>query len=202
MANLHDAMLQELRSETHILLWQDNQILSEATNLFNGMRQELEALSKQISDNLLQILAVKVSAQNAENGVSVYSKWMDELNKALTAITTLLKSVPSRRELHLHAQTMEEHMQQITEMNTGLTTAMDGYKFSESSPYDFRRSSAVASPSGTQNVHPQRQAAFNQQSPSVLSLRHTGSEYSWLATLRGGAGSKAGGADGRAAGEA
>jgi hypothetical protein len=68
---------------------------------------------------------------------------------------------------------MEELMQQAAEVKTGLTTAMEGYKFSESSPYDFRRSSMVAGPSGTQYIHPQRQAAFNEQSPSVSNLRDT-----------------------------
>jgi len=96
---------------------------------------------------------------------------------------------------------MEEHKQQMTEMNTGLTTTMEEYKFSQSSPYDFRRSVATAGPSGTQHLHPQRRQAFG-RSPSVSSLRNTGSEYSWHAQLRGGAGSNVGGADGRAAGGA
>jgi hypothetical protein len=73
---------------------------------------------------------------------------------------------------------MEEQMQQVAEVNIGVTTAMEGYKFSESSPYDFRRSSKVAGPSGTQYVHPQRQAGFAQQSPLVSSLRDNGSKNS------------------------
>jgi len=89
----------------------------------------------------------------------------------------------------------------MTEINTGLTTAMEEYKFSQSSPYGFRRSSVAAGPSGTQYVHPQRQAAFG-KSLSVSSPRDTGSEYSWHAQLTGGAGSNAGGADGGAAGGA
>jgi len=74
------------------------------------------------------------------------SKRIDKVNKALMAITTSLKSVPSRWEFHLHARKIQEPMKQIIEMNTGLTTAMHGCKFSESSPYDFRRSSAVSGP--------------------------------------------------------
>jgi hypothetical protein len=80
---------------------------------------------------------------------------------------------------------MEEQMEQVAEVHMGLTPTMEGYKFSESSPYDFRTSSTVAGPSGTQYVHPQRLAAFNQQSPSVSSLKDTGTEYSWHARIRG-----------------
>jgi hypothetical protein len=70
---------------------------------------------------------------------------------------------------------MEEQLQQAAKVKTVLTTAMERYKFSESSPYDFRRSSMVTGPSGTQYIHHQRQAAFNEQSPSVSNLRDTGS---------------------------
>jgi len=130
------------------------------------------------------------------------SKWIDKVNQTMAAITTSLKDIPSKWQLHRHVQTMEEEMQQVAEVNTGLITALEGYKFSESLPYDFRRSSTVASSLRTQHVYPQKQAAFEQQSPSVSSLKDTGSEYSWHARIRGGAGSYAGGADNRAAGAA
>jgi len=78
---------------------------------------------------------------------------------------------------------------------------MEECKFSQSSPYNFRSISLAAGPSGTQYVHPQRLPAFD-KSPSESSVRDTGSEYSWHARLRGGAGSNAGGADGGTAGGA
>jgi len=84
-------------------------------------------------------------------------------------------------------------------MNPGLTTAMEQYKFSKSTPFEFRQ--VVAGPSGThQYTHPQRQPAF--QSPSVSSLRDTESTSTWnFRRMRGGAGSNgaAGGTDGGAA---
>jgi hypothetical protein len=104
----------------------------------------------------------------------VLLKRIDKVNNVMTAITTSLKQVPSKRELQLHTNQMEEQMQQVAEMNTGLTTAMEEYKFSQSSPYDFTRSSTVAGRSGTQVVHPERQAVWN-NSPSVSSLTDTGS---------------------------
>jgi hypothetical protein len=76
--------------------------VGEATDLFDGMQQEMEALSKQISDNTLQILAIKVSKQNVPKGVSILSKQIDEVNKAKAAITTSVKNIPSKWELRLH----------------------------------------------------------------------------------------------------
>jgi len=102
--------------------------------------------------------------------------------KTTAAITLSLKQIPTKMELQRHAQAMEEHKVQMAEINTGLTTAMEECKFSQSTPFNFRKSSIVAGPSGTH-------------------LRDTGSEYSWHAQLRGGAGSNAGAGDEAAAGE-
>jgi hypothetical protein len=88
----------------------------------------------------------------------------------------------------------------MAEVNMGLTTAMELFKFSESKPFEFRQT--VAGPSGTlPYMNPQQLAAF--QSPLLSSLKDTGSKYSWHARLRRGAGSRAaGGADSRPAGGA
>jgi len=91
---------------------------------------------------------------------------------------------------------MEEHKVQMTEVNTGLTTAMEECKFSQSTPYNFRGPGVVAGPSGIQ-----RQPDFD-KSPTDSSLRDTGSKYSWHAQLRGGAGSNAGAGDEAAGGGA
>jgi len=95
---------------------------------------------------------------------------------------------------------MEETLNSIAVVNTGLTTVMDQYKLSDSTPIRGRQS--VAGPSATQPcMNPGPAVAFG--SPSVSSLRDTGSEYSWNRGLREGAGSEgsAGGeADGTAGG--
>jgi flagellin-specific chaperone FliS len=126
MAQLQDAMPQELRSRIHILQSEDNQIVNEATDLFNGMRQELDAQSKRISDNTLQILAVKVTTQTIQKRVSILTKRIDEVNKIMVAITTSLKNIPSKRDLRLDPPIMEEQMAQVADVNTGWTTAMEG----------------------------------------------------------------------------
>jgi len=109
-----------------------------------------------------------------------------------------MKKIRSRRELRQHQDTMDVQLAQVEEMNTGLTTAMDQYKFSESTPFEFRQS--ATGPSRTQQYdHPQRLAGF--QSPSVSSFRDTESASTWLGRIQGGAGNDDG-ADGGAAGGA
>jgi len=145
------------------------------------------------------LLAVKNSTPGALKGLATLTKRVDEVVKTTAAITTSLKQVHMKLELQRHTSAMEEHKIQMAEVNTGLTTAMDKCNFAQSSPYNFRKASVTAGPSGTQLVHVQRQPAFD-RSPTESSLRDMGSEYSWHAQLRGGAGSNAGGLDGGADG--
>jgi len=138
--------------------------------LFTGIWQELEAQNKNIVENSLQIFAAKTSVQAVQKSVGVLSKRIDEINKVLATITESMKSISSKRELCRHRVVMDEKLAQVEEINTGLTTAMEQYKFSESTPFEFRQS--VAGLSRTQQyVHPQRLPAL--QSPSVYSFRDT-----------------------------
>jgi hypothetical protein len=119
---------------------------------------------------------------------------IDKVNEVLESIKSSLKEVPSRRELIEHASAMDEQIVQMREVNTGLTTPMEGYKFSESSQFNFR--TPQARPSTT--IHPERQRYFGSDAST---LRDTESEVTGLGRIRGGAGSNgsAGGAAGGAA---
>lgn len=82
------ATLQEIRSGIQILQGHDNQIVTEATDLFAGILQEQEALSKRISDNSLQVLAVQSSNHTIQKSLATVTLRIDEVNKAMVAITT------------------------------------------------------------------------------------------------------------------
>jgi len=91
-----------------------------------------------------------------------------------------------------HATAMNEQLVQMQEVNTGITNAMEGYMFSESSHYNFRQQPFQAGPSTA--VHPERQRYFG---CDASSFKNTGRESTWLGHIRGGAGS-----DGAAGGAA
>jgi hypothetical protein len=134
MMSFQQAVLEELRSGIHILQNQDNQRVVEATDLFTGIQTELEAQSKKITDTSLANFELKVSIQSLQKSVGILSKKMDDITTVVAAITESLKSVPSKQELRQHRVAMEEALNSMAEVNTGLTTAMDQYKFSDSTP--------------------------------------------------------------------
>jgi predicted nucleic acid-binding Zn-ribbon protein len=116
--------------------------------LFEGIRAELEAQSKKNTANGPRIFGQKVSIQAVQKSIGVLSTRIDEVNKVLTTITESMKTIPSKRELRQYQVAIDEMLVQMAEVNTGLTTAMEQYKFSESTPFEFRQT--VAGPSGTQ----------------------------------------------------
>jgi predicted nucleic acid-binding Zn-ribbon protein len=86
MMQFQQAVLKEIRSGIHILQEQHNEIVGKATDLFAGIRQELEAQSKKIVDNGLQIVSAKTSVQAVQKTVGILSKRIDKVNKAMAAI--------------------------------------------------------------------------------------------------------------------
>jgi len=189
--NYQQAVLGELRSSIHVLQNQDNQIVGEATDMFVGIKAELEAQNKKVMDIGLQNFANKVAVQAVQKTVGVLSKRVDEVTTVLATVTDRIKDMPSKRELRQFQAMMEDSANQLAEANTGLTTAMDQYKFSESTPVGIQQT--TAGPSGSQPfIHPQRAQAFYS---SASSLGDTASEYSWQGIIRGGAGNEAAGND-------
>jgi len=55
---LHEAVLQELRSGINILQGQDAQIVQEANDIFMTHKREMEAMCKRVTDNASQILGI------------------------------------------------------------------------------------------------------------------------------------------------
>lgn len=200
MMHFQQAVLAELHSGIHVLYEQHIGIGGEAMDLFVGIHSELEAQIKNLTDNGLQIFTQNVSLQAVETSVGVLFKRIEKVNKGLEAITQSMKHIPSKRELRRHQATMDERLAQVEAINTGLTTVMEHYIFSESIPFEFPHN--FARPSGThQSMHPQTRSAF--QSPSVSSVRDTESASSGnFGRIRGGPGSDgaAGAADCGAAG--
>lgn len=202
MMQFHEAMLQELCSSMHILQGPHNQIVDETTNLFPGIHREQENMSKRITDDSLQILAVKSSNQTIQEMLAAVTQRIDKVNKAMVARTTSLKNMPTKRKLCQCQDMIDDQFTQVDDINTGLTTAMEAYKVSKSASFHVEQQ---AGPSGTPSyIHPHRVAAMEQLSILVSSPRDTENEFSSRARMRGGAGfnGAAGGAGNGAAGGA
>jgi len=105
---LQEAVLQEIRSGVNILQAQDNQIVQEANSIFEAHKNELEVMSKRITNCDSQILSIKGTNIGIQRPLKDMNSKIQKVNEVLDSIKTSLKEVPSRRELREHATAMNE----------------------------------------------------------------------------------------------
>jgi len=165
---LPEAVLQVLRSGVNILQGQDAQILQKPNDIFITHKNEMEVMSKRITDNASQILGIKGTNIGIQKSLMDMNSKIQKVNEVLDSIENSLKDVPSKQELREHATALDEKIVQMRKVNTGLTTVTKGYKFSESSQYNFRQQVLHVGRSTT--IHPNRQRYFGSD---ALSLRNT-----------------------------
>jgi heme oxygenase len=87
---LQDAVRQEIRSEVNILQAQDNHIVQEANVIFDVHRNELESLSKRITENASQILSVKATNLCIQRSLKDMISKIDQVNEVLNSIKNSL----------------------------------------------------------------------------------------------------------------
>jgi len=196
---LQEAVLQEIRSGVNILQAQDNQIVQEGNSIFEAHKNELEAISKWVTNCDGQMLSIKGTNVRIQRSLQDMNSKIVKVNEILDAIKNSLRGIPSKRELREHAAVMEDQLAQSRELNTGLTMAMEGYKFSESASYNFGKQGPQAGSSTT--VRPERRHYIGSDASSLID---TESEITCSERIRGGAASvvAAGGAADEVAGGA
>lgn len=98
--------MRELRSGVNILQSQDTQIVQEANDIFISHRKEMEAMSKRITDNATQILAIKGTNIEIQRSLKDIHSKVQKVNEVSESIKKSLKEVPSKCELREHAMAM------------------------------------------------------------------------------------------------
>jgi predicted nucleic acid-binding Zn-ribbon protein len=123
---LQEAVLQEIRSGVNILQAQDNQIVQVANSIFEAFKNQLEAISTRVTNCDSQLLYIKGTNIGIQRSLKDVNSMIVKVNEILDTIRNSLKGSPSQRALGQHASVMEDQLARYTELNTGLTTAMEG----------------------------------------------------------------------------
>jgi len=89
-------------------------------------------------DNVVQFLAKRGTNDVIQKNVKQLLKEIENVNIILSSLTWSLKELPLTKELHNHATKMENEIVRIEEVNTAVTSGLEGNKLSESSKYNFR----------------------------------------------------------------
>lgn len=156
---LQQAVLQDIGTGITGQKSQDDRIVEARIGLFEGFRQELRFFNRSFSDDAVQIQSVNATNIGIQYTWEEISGSIQDVNTVLSSITKSHMKVMSPKESREHAVQMEDQVAQIKEVNTGLTTAMEEYKLSQSSRFDFQQNtvqpgpSAMVHPYGRHNLH-------------------------------------------------
>jgi len=179
--HLQQAIIEEMRAGITILQSQDNVIVQEARSIFQGIHKQVADMIKQQPTQGSTLLNHKKAIVTLQEETKNISRQHKEIFTVIEGIQEFLKEVPTWMDLLKHMKAMDETLQKIREVNTGLTTHMESYEVSESTSHRTR--SVHAGPS---NIHPSRYQQVRSEG-SFISSDDTEIEASYqYGNIRGG----------------
>jgi hypothetical protein len=124
--------------------------------------------------------------------IDEFKVWKDtqqSLENKVDNIDKYIKTLATKKDMDSHAKAMDDTLQKIQEVSTGLTTHMETYKLSESTSH--RPRSQQAGPSGAQETSQFARFVDDEEyETSSMDTREDAERY--YRSLRGGNGSEAG----------
>jgi hypothetical protein len=115
---------------------QDNQIVQAADTIFQAHRMEIEAIRNSVTNCEAQILSIKRVHIGIETSLKDVKLKIIGVMEVMDSIKYSLNGIPSKRKLREHMAVMDDQLAQTRELHTGLTTAMEGLKLSESASFN------------------------------------------------------------------
>jgi hypothetical protein len=179
---IQQTILDEIRGGINILSGQDNDIVREAKEAFDGITLQMQDMVKQQTSHASTLMNHKRSLVKLLDDVKIWKNFQQSIESKVDQMDKYIKTLATKKDLDVHTKAMDETLQKIQEVSTGLTMHMETYKLSESSPH--RPRSVLAGPSGTQELG--RYVPEEDYESSSIDTREDAERY--YRSLRGGAG--------------
>jgi len=186
---IQQTILYEVRGGINILNGQDNDIVREAKEAFDGITLQIQDMVKQQTSHASTLMNHKRSLVKILDDFKAWKKSQQTLENKVEQMDSYVRTLATKKDMDSHAKAMDETLQKIQEVSSGLTMHMDAYKLSESTTH--RPTSVQAGPSGIQ-----RTAGFtgfvdeSEYDASSVDTREDAERY--YRSLRGGDGSDMG----------
>jgi len=141
-------ILDEIRAGINILNGQDNDIVREAKEAFDGITLQIQDMVKQQTSHASTLMNHKRSLVKIMDDFKLWKNTQQSLEGKMDQLDKYVKTLATRKDMEDHAKAMDETLLKIQEVSTGLTTHMETYKLSESA--SNKPKSVQAGPSGVQ----------------------------------------------------
>jgi hypothetical protein len=184
---IQQTILDEIKGGINILNGQDNDIVREAKEAFDGITLQIQDMVKQQTSHASTLMNHKRSLTKVIDDFKAWKNSQQSLENKVDQIDKYIKTLATKKDMDSHAKAMDETLQKIQEVSTGLTMHMESYKLSDSTSH--RPRSVQAGPSGTQGTTGFLEEDEDYDSSSV-DTREDAERY--YRTLRGGNGSNDG----------
>jgi len=184
---VQQTILDEIRGGINILNGQDNDIVREAKEAFDGITLQIQDMVKQQTSHASTLMNHKRSLVKLLDDFKAWKHSQQSLENKVDVMDKYIKTLATKKDMEDHAKAMDETLQKIQEVSTGLTMHMETYKISESTSH--RPRSEQAGPSGTQGVTEfPRFVDDEEYESSSVDTREDAERY--YRSLRGGDGSE------------
>jgi hypothetical protein len=185
---IQQTILDEIRGGINILNGQDNDIVREAKEAFDGITLQIQDMVKKQTSHATTLMNHKRSLVKIIDNFKLWKNSQQSLENKVDQMDKYVKTLATKRDMDSHAKAMDETLQKIQEVSTGLTMHMETYKLSDSTSH--RPRSEQAGPSGTQvTTEFTRFVDDEEYESSSVDTREDAERY--YRSLRGGNGSNA-----------
>jgi len=147
---IQQTILEEIRGGINILNGQDNDIVREAKEAFDGITLQIQDMVKQQTSHASTLMNHKRSLVKIIDDVKTWKDSQQALENKVDQMDKYVKTLATKKDMDNHVKAMDETLQKIQEVSTGLTTHMETYKISEESSH--RPRSVPVEASGVQRT--------------------------------------------------
>jgi len=177
---IQQTILDEIRGGINILNGQDNDIVREAKESFDGITLQIQDMVKQQTSYASTLMNHKRSLVKIIDDFKMWKNAHQSLENKVDQMDKYIKTLATKKDMESHTKAMDETLHKIQEVSTGLTTHMETYKLSESTSHKPR--SVQGGPSGAVGF-----ADGSEYDSSSVDTREDAERY--YRSLRGGNGS-------------
>ena len=132
---IQQTILDEIRGGINILNGQDNDIVREAKEAFDGITLQIQDMVKQQTSHASTLMNHKRSLVKMIDDFKLWKNSQQSFENKIEQMDRYIKTLATKKDLEDHAKAMDETLLKVQEVSTGLTTHMETYKLSESTSH-------------------------------------------------------------------
>jgi len=122
---IQQTILEEIRGGINILNRQDNDIVREAKEAFDGITLQIQDMVKQQTSHASTPMNHNRSLVKIIDDFKVWKNSQQSLENKVDQMNKYIKTLTTKKDMDSHAKAMDETLQKIQEISTGLTMHME-----------------------------------------------------------------------------